>query len=355
MKILILGGTGAMGIHLVQLLSNDSAEVYVTSRTIRNSKKNIKYIHGDAHEMAFLKELLTDKWDAIVDFMIYDTLSFKAKVNLLLESTQQYIFLSSARVYANSESPIKETSPRLLDISSDTEYLATDEYALTKARQENLLRDSGHNNWTIIRPYITYSENRLQLGVLEKETWLYRALHNRTIVFSRDIEKKTTTLTYGFDVARGIVAIIGKKSAYSQAFHITVDESYTWGDIFELYLNLLEKEIGKKPKVLMIEKNPRVTIHNSKWQVIYDRYYNRRFDNANIKKYIDTSTFKNTKEGLKECLEYYIAHPDYRINSWSEHAMYDKITGEWTSLKEIPTWKQRIKYLLRRTILSCKN
>jgi len=354
MKILILGGTGAMGLHLVQLLSNDSMDVYVTSRTARSSKKNVKYIHGNAHDITFLKNLLKERWDAIVDFMVYDTLSFKARVNILLEATHQYIFLSSARVYADSESPITETSPRLLDISLDSEYLKTDEYALTKARQEDVLCNSGYNNWTIIRPYITYSENRFQLGVLEKETWLYRALHNRTIVFSKDIEKNKTTLTYGYDVARGIISIIGEKSAYRQAFHITVDESYTWGDIFELYLNFLEKELGKRPKVLLIEKNPRVTLSNSKWQVLYDRYYNRCFDNTNIKKYIDTSTFKDTEEGLKECLKYYIIHPNYIINSWNEHAMYDRITGEWTCLKEIPTWKQRIKYLLRRTILPKK-
>ena len=65
---------------------------------------------------------------------------------------------------------------RLLDVSHDSIYLKTDEYALAKARQEDILRKSGKNNWTIIRPYITYSESRLQLGVLEKEAWLYRAL-----------------------------------------------------------------------------------------------------------------------------------------------------------------------------------
>ena len=40
-----------------------------------------------------------------------------------------------------------------------------------------------------------------QLGVLEKELWLYRALNGRTIVFSKDIAEKSTTLTYGYDVA----------------------------------------------------------------------------------------------------------------------------------------------------------
>ena len=53
--------------------------------------------------------------------------------------------------------------------------------------EENLLFNSEKNNFTIIRPTITYNTQRLQLGVLEKENWLYRALHGRAIVFSDDV------------------------------------------------------------------------------------------------------------------------------------------------------------------------
>lgn len=52
----------------------------------------------------------------------------------------------------------------------DEDYIKTDEYALQKARQENILLGSKYKNWTIIRPYITYNKERLQLGVLEKKS-----------------------------------------------------------------------------------------------------------------------------------------------------------------------------------------
>ncbi len=42
MKILLLGGTGAMGIHLSQILSNKKENVVITSRSSRVSKKYIK-------------------------------------------------------------------------------------------------------------------------------------------------------------------------------------------------------------------------------------------------------------------------------------------------------------------------
>lgn len=351
LRVLLLGGTGAMGVHLSKILNNQGEDVYVTTR--RECKGvGITYIQGNAHEVSFLRDVLQKyHFDVIIDFMIYTTSEFANRVDLLLSSVGQYVFLSSSRVYAYSETPITENSPRLLDVCNDEEYLRTDEYALSKARQEDILRKSGKNNWTVIRPYITYSEIRLQLGVLEKELWLYRAMHGRTIVFSKDIAEKSTTLTYGFDVALGIVSIIGKETALGQAFHITSDETHTWGEILELYLDVIEKKNGIRPKLLMLDKSPHLKWKRAKWQVAFDRYYDRRFDNSKIKQYIDTSRFMQTKKGLVLCLESFLSHPQFRNLGWGTQAIYDRIAREWALLDEISTIKDCIKYFLRRTIL----
>lgn len=195
MRILIMGGTGAMGSHLVGILAADPAnELTVTTRKEFPSVENgcIRYVRGNAHDIGFVRSLVPvgAKWDCIVDFMVYTPDEFRERVDFLLSVCKQYVFLSSARVYAGSNEPIVETSPRLLDTVNDEVYLRTDEYALAKAREENLLSQSGKTNWVIVRPYITYSEIRLQLGVLEKEQWLYRAMNGRKIVFPKDIAEK---------------------------------------------------------------------------------------------------------------------------------------------------------------------
>ena len=236
-RVLVLGGTGAMGTHLVNLLNRKGCQVTVTSRRVHGNFDNVVYVTGNAHEPAFLESLLASHFDVIVDFMIYNTEEFAQRCKTLLKSCGQYIYLSSSRVYADSSNLITENSPRLLDVCMDKEFLATDEYALTKARQEDLLRRSGYSNYTMIRPYITFSEIRLQLGVYEKENWLYRALQGRTIVFSKDLADKYTTLTYGLNVAEGIASLIGQSDAYGEAFHITANESYRWNEILQLYLN----------------------------------------------------------------------------------------------------------------------
>lgn len=349
-KILLLGGTGAMGSHIVKLLTNSESEVYVTSRRHHESHDNIKYIIGNAHDIQFLNTLLTsESYDTVVDFMIYDTEEFKERSLFLLNHCKQYIFISSSRVYSNNDELITEETPRLLDVCKDTAYLSTDEYALTKARQENLLKKSGRNNWTIVRPYITFSEYRLQLGVMEKENWLYRALKGRTIVFSKDIAEKYTTLTYGHDVARGIISLFGQADALGQVFHITVNESHKWEEILGWYVDVIKKETGIEPRVFMMEQNMRFHYHNTNlWQVIVDRLYDRKFDTSKINKFIDTSTFVPTEKGLKESLKYFIDHPKFHYINWKEEAYYDKLTHEHASLTEMETLKQKIKYILYR-------
>ena len=221
MKVLILGGTGAIGKYLVVLLASGTHNVYVTSRSKHDNQENVHYICGNAHDLSFVSTLCSEHWDAIVDFMSYKTEEFRQRVDVLLKATSQYVFISSARVYGDSEHPIKESSSRLLDITKDKDFLGTDEYSLTKARQEYILMGGRSNNYTIIRPYITYGTYRYQLGVMEKEEWLYRGLHGRTILLPHDMLDRITTMTYGYDVAYGIYKILGNTQSIGEVFHIT--------------------------------------------------------------------------------------------------------------------------------------
>lgn len=351
MKILLLGGTGAMGTHLGEILSTRKQKVVITTRQQRNSKEFVEYRLGNAKDQSFLNNLLSEKWDVIVDFMIYSELEFKERVNDILKGTNQYMFLSSSRVYDNSEKLIKESSTRLLDTSVDNVYLSTSEYALRKARQEDILRLSGKRNWTIVRPYITYSEKRLQLGNLEKENWLYRALKGRTILFSEDIKKHFTTLTYGFDVANALVSLMNNPISLGEAYHMTSDNSYKWGEVLELYLDVIEKETQKRPKVILQELSDFCIWNRGKYQIMYDRLYDRKFDNKKINQFLNTSEFVDAKEGLMRCLRVFIQNPKFSKTSWRVEAQIDKVTKEKTSLSEIRSIKQKIIYIVFRYVL----
>jgi len=352
MKILLLGGTGAIGSHLTSVLADSGHTVVVTSRKSYESDGMIEYRQGDAKNIDFLVSVLRENWDAIVDFMNYTVEEFAQRIGFLLNFTSQYIFLSSARVYDKCDEAITEEFVRLLDNSRDMEFLTTDEYSLAKARQENILRSSHKKNWVIIRPYITYSENRLQLGTFEKESWLYRAIKGRAIVFSKDINERFTTLTYGLDVARGIASLIGNEESFGEVYNIAAEQAIKWSEILDIYLDVLEDRLGFRPKVIFQDLDKFLEWNTGKYQIIYDRLFDRKFDCSKIGRFLNTNEFIQVQEGLRRCLNEFLDKPDFKTIDWKAEAIKDRIAKERTPLEEISGYKQKIKYIIYRYIKS---
>ena len=349
-----MGGTGTMGRYLVDLLSAGENEIVVTTRNTHKANETaIQYAHGNAHDREFLKSVFDryGTFDAIVDFMIYTPAEFLTQSGLLLQWTKQYVFLSSSRVYANSDVPLTEESPRLLDVVKDERFLNSEKYAIAKAKEEDILKESGKDNWTIIRPYITYGNIRFQLGVYEKEDWLYRVLNGRSIVFSKDLADKMTTLSFAGDVSKGIAAILGKDEAIGKVFHITSNHAVMWDSVLSIYTETLEKH-GFHVNVIYAEKVSDVV--NRLEQVKYDRIYNRSFDNHRIQEFVDTSDFADPNHGLPRCLDQFLANPSFKKINWITQARMDRYASEKTPLNEIGTVKEKIIYLVLRYLVDYK-
>ena len=347
MKICLLGGTGAIGVCLQKLLSQEGHQVYVTTRSLREDPDGmVVYLHGNAKDPDFIKRL-SDDFDAVVDFMSYKTAEFADRVHILLDKTRHYVFLSSARVFADSK-PIIEDSPRLLDVSTNVEYLKTDEYALTKARQENLLRDTDRHNYTIVRPYITYGRERLQLSVLEKEEWLYRAVHGRSIIFCKELAEKHTTLTSGHDVASCIGAIL-RAGCHGETYNLTNSYSITWTQVLDIYLDELERHLNRHPKVSWVPLDDFVRLYrpgDARYQITKDRLYDRFFDNSKLSNLIRTDNFINPEEGLRQSISYFLTttKKNFRAINWKKQGELDKYVRERASFDEFHHLKSLIHY-----------
>lgn len=347
MKILLLGGTGAMGYYLAQLLSKQDCELFITSRKKRNSAY-IHYVEGNAHDATFVKDLIKSfgKMDCIVDFMVYNTNEFKMRYKELLSYCKQYVFISTARVYSNADDIISEDTSRLLDVSTDKMLLGSDEYCVTKARQENFLLNSSSKNWTIIRPYITYSNQRLELCVHPKEEWLYRAIHGRAIIFPDDIGKHQTTMTYGKDVAITISKIVGNSKAYNKIFNITNGRAYSWNKILSIYLNTM-KDNGINAKVLHVDKVYKLHNPLARYQVIYDRYYDRKFSIKELSDIVDIDQFAITESQLAACLNQFLQNPTFGKIDWMLQGYYDSISHDNVEDKrEFGSIKNKFMYYL---------
>ena len=63
-RVLVLGGTGAMGIYLVPYLAEMGYAVTVVSLDDCEDKPGIRYLKGNAKDLDFLEELLAQHFDA---------------------------------------------------------------------------------------------------------------------------------------------------------------------------------------------------------------------------------------------------------------------------------------------------
>ena len=177
------------------------------------------------------------------------------------------------------------------------------------------------------------------------EVTLLRALEGRTIVFPKDIAERRTSLTFGSDVAGALVDLIGNEKAYGEAFHITTDEFHTWGDILEFYCKKIKEKTGKKPKVKFVNDSTELQNVWNRWQIKYDRLYDRTFDNSKIESVRGKYDYKPCFEGLEECLNNFLENPKWLSMNIKYEAWCDRQTGEITPLSEIPGKKNKLKYI----------
>jgi len=300
-KVLVLGGTGALGVYFVEELISKGYEVDIVSVDCTGSESpHVKYIRENAKNNDFLIRVLKASYDAVIDFMLYETEEFKLRYLTLLKSTKHYIFLSSYRIYADSKKPITESSDRLLEIADESLLCDPDDYSLYKARQEDMLRSSGFKNWTILRPSITFSKRRFQLTVLEANILMYRIRKGKTVVLPKEAMGIQSTMTWAKDSAKMVIPLLCDESAFGETYTVATGEHHTWREIAGIYkeicgLKYIEADTEDFLNIIAPD-NPHI-----RRQLLYDRFFNRAINNAKILRAsgLTQSDLTLLKDGLK--------------------------------------------------------
>ena len=280
-KILILGATGAMATYLIPTLLEQGMEITgVSLDSVESHHENLTYVQANAMDIDFLRQTLAREYDAVFDFMVYNTKElFCEYYPLFLENTKHYIFFSTYRVYAGNY-PITEKSPRIYDVERPSDFVTEKEYSIYKAEEEDILRASGYRNFTIVRPAITYSQCRFQLTTLEANVLIYRMLRGETVILPEGAMDCHATMTWAGDVAKMLSAILFNLQAYGETYTVSTAEHHTWREIAEMYTR-----IGGL-KYITVPNEEYLKIFGgsiySKQQLEYDRCFNRVVDNTKI-------------------------------------------------------------------------
>ncbi len=281
--VLVVGATGAMGQYLVPKLSELGYDIDALALDEpRQSFPNVTYHKANFKDKAVRDAFLAKHYDGIVDFMTYVTAEIETELPLLAASTDHYIFLSSCRVFANEEVPIKESSPRLLDVSKDTALLASDDYCMYKARGENVLRGLDRRSWTIVRPSTTFSLMRYQLVTLEAPDCVGRAFRGKKVVLPVQAYDIPSSMTWGGDVASMLARILFNERTLGEDYNVTSSEAHPWSKVAEYYHEICGLEavwVDKEDYLDILEPNPSL---GKRWQLEYARLFNRTYDNTKL-------------------------------------------------------------------------
>lgn len=116
MKLLIFGGTGFLGPHIVDAARQARHTVTLFNRGKTNPARfaDVETIHGDRDpdKDAGLSALRDRSWDAVIDICGYVPRLVGASAQLLADCAQHYVFISTISVYSDlSQSHIDENSP----------------------------------------------------------------------------------------------------------------------------------------------------------------------------------------------------------------------------------------------------
>src|SRR5215213_11111610 len=105
MKLLILGGTRFVGRHLVAAALARQHEVTLFNRGSHSSAAlaDVETICGD--RFSDLTKLRGRRWDAVVDTCGYLPRAVRASAEVVSQSVDRYVFISTLSVYADVSRP----------------------------------------------------------------------------------------------------------------------------------------------------------------------------------------------------------------------------------------------------------
>lgn len=298
-KVLLIAGGGTLGRYTAkELLSKDCEVDVICLEDNISDNSNLRYYKANA-DLKYLTEFLKDNYyDGIVNFIHYTSVdAYKPVHKLLCSKTDQLIFLSSYRVYADLQHPITETAPMLADVvKDDEEFLQTENYALPKAGCEKYLREeSGTKNWTIVRPVISFSDKRFDLVTVSGREIIDAAKSGKTILLPKAAKNLTAGLDWAGNSGKLIANLLFKKECFGEAYTVSSGQNLTWGEVADIYTRLTGV------KFRWAETEEYVNTGHGGYILIYDRLYDRKVDNSKILKAtgLKKEDFTSIENGIK--------------------------------------------------------
>ena len=324
-KVLVTGGGGFIGSHIVDKLLSMDYEVVVIDRQKeipQNLKhnvtnKNFKYYCCDVTNKELLEEIVSkDDYEmifhlaAIVGVKNYienpletinvNIIGTKNIIDIALKYDIKILFTSSSEVFGkNPNIPWDEDSDRVLGSTRVHRWA----YSTSKALCEHMLfavYDKYGLPIVIVRYFNVYGPRQKPIFVVP--SMIKRVLNGQNPIVFGDGEQ-TRCLTYIEDAVEGTILAATKKVAEGEVFNIGSEFEMKIKDIAKLIIRLCGME-GK----LHPEFRENHEVYRS-----YEDIKRRVPKVEKAKKLLGWTAKTPPEEGIKRTIEWYKRHPEYLV------------------------------------------
>lgn len=152
LRILVLGGTKFLGVHIVELALQHGHSVTLFNRGKTNADLFPQLVHLKGDRDAQLESLKGKHWDAVIDDSGYVPRHVKLSAELLAPNVQRYVFISTISVYASFAQPNNEDSPVGKLADETTEKVDGGAYGPLKALCEKAAEAAMPGRVAVVRP-----------------------------------------------------------------------------------------------------------------------------------------------------------------------------------------------------------
>jgi nucleoside-diphosphate-sugar epimerase len=225
MKIVFIGGTGNISADCAAWLYEHGHEIFVVSRGRSAVPLQYQAIQADRKDLGAVRAALGGtRPEVVINFLGYDVDDVQLDYTLFQGALRQYVFISSATVYAKPPSKLPLTEEAALG-NTVWDYaqkkLACEQWLLQRWKEDRF-------PVTIVRPSHTYSKRWIPNPVSSSSYTVAARLEQGRPVFVPDDGENPWTLTAASDFAAGLAGLVGRDEAVGEVFHITSDEVLTW-------------------------------------------------------------------------------------------------------------------------------
>ena len=345
-KVLLIGGSGTLSKAVLKesMTKGYSLTIMNRGRKSHQAPAGVEHIVCDVKNEVVLKEILKGRsFDVVVDFVSRIPSETRMLYSVFNGICKQYIFISTACVYRRSleDMPIKEDSPKPnKNWSYNVEKYECEETLKTLSKESNTY-------YTIVRPYITYDDERIPFGIAPEykyhRTIIERIKSGKPMFIWGDGQTMTTS-TYVSEFAVGLVGLFLNEKACNEDFHITSSMSYPVIDV----LTLLYEKLGQTPQVIHFANRELAEwLPQYKSMLLGDRVLPAVFDNSKIKNAVPEYESKIAlSEGLDKILDYYNNKRDYKYDY-----KYDALIDRMLSNKGVKCGFKQYRFSSKRSRL----